>query len=68
MEHCLRTRKFPAFTVLFVVFFTLVATGKDQAEIVPSVCSAQNPDCFFQRFENFKLPRVEPVKVQYDPG
>ncbi|XP_073259502.1 transmembrane prolyl 4-hydroxylase-like isoform X1 [Porites lutea] len=63
MEHCLRTRKFPGFTVLFVVFFTLEATGKDQAEIVPSVCSAQNPDCFFQRFENFKLPRVEPVKV-----
>lgn len=60
MEHFCRVR---VVTVFFLVFVTRSVTAEEQINSVPSVCSPQNPDCYFERFGNFKIPQVEPVKV-----
>ena len=60
MEHFCHVR---VVTVFLLVFVTRSVTAEEQINSVPSVCSPQNPDCYFERFGNFKIPQVEPVKA-----
>ena len=51
------------------VFFLLITSlSADEEVIYPDTCSAQNTHCYFERYGNFKLPRIQPIqasKIQF---
>ena len=50
-----------AYTLLISEFISITANKQDISST--NVCSPQNPDCYFERFANFKIPQVDPVKA-----
>lgn len=49
------------FILLTVHFLLMTANG--EVTTAMTACSPENPDCYFERFANFKIPQVEPVKA-----
>ena len=49
------------FMVVFLSLITLLSA--DEQVIYPDACSPQNTDCYFERYGNLKLPRVEPIQA-----
>ena len=46
------------------VFFLLITSlSADEQVIYPEACSPQNTYCYFQRYGNIKLPRIEPIQA-----
>ena len=64
MKQFNTTLEILVFIVLILPFFLLITPlAGDEQVANPDVCSPQNPDCYFERFGNLKLPRVEPIKA-----
>lgn len=49
------------FMVVFFLLITLLSA--DEQAIYPEACSPQNADCYFERYGNLKLPRIEPMQA-----
>jgi len=46
------------------VFFLLITfLSADEQAIYPEACSPENTDCYFERYGNMKLPRIEPIRA-----
>ena len=46
------------------VFFLLITSlSADEQVIYPEACSPQNTYCYFERYGNIKLPRIEPIQA-----
>lgn len=50
-----------AYTLVISEFFSITAYKQEVSST--NVCSPQDPDCYFERFANFKIPQVDPVKA-----
>lgn len=63
MRHFNRTSRILVFICLIVGFSSKTPVLANDKVVHPDVCSPQNPDCYFERFSNLKLPRVEPIQA-----
>lgn len=52
---------------IFLILGLLSATGSSQQlPRAATPCLPNNPKCYFERFANFKIPQVEPLKVSWN--
>ena len=50
--------------IFLAVFFPLMTLlSADEQEIYTEACSPQNTDCYFERYGDLKLPRIEPIQA-----
>lgn len=49
------------FLVVFLLLITLLSA--DEQVSYSEACSPQNTDCYFERYGNLKLPRIEPIQA-----
>lgn len=64
MKQLNTTFEILVFIVLSLSFFLLITPlSADEQVVYPNVCSPQNPDCYFERFGNLKLPRIDPIQA-----
>ena len=57
-KHGIQVLGFMAVSVLLIT-----SQSADEQVIYPDICSAQNTQCYFERYGNFKLPRIEPIQA-----
>ena len=46
-----------------ISFLLVTSISADEQVIYPDICSAQDTHCYFERYGNFKLPRIEPIQA-----
>ncbi|KAL9950843.1 hypothetical protein ACROYT_G043408 [Oculina patagonica] len=64
MKQLNTTFEILVFIVLSFSFFLLITPLSAEEQVVyPNPCSPQNPECYFERFGNLKLPRIDPIQV-----
>jgi len=63
MEQFFGMGRFVIIAFIHLIAHFLSITAKEQVVSPTNVCSPQNPECYYERFGNFKIPQVEPIKV-----
>lgn len=57
------TRGIQVLGFLAVFFLLITSLSANEQVIYPETCSPQNTDCYFERYGNFKLPRIQPIQA-----
>ena len=63
MDQFFGMGRFVIIAFIHLIAHFLSITAKEQVVSPTNVCSPQNPECYYERFGNFKVPQVEPIKA-----
>jgi len=63
MKRSKTTHGVLALTFMAVFLLLITFLSADEQVIYPEACSPQNTDCYFERYGNLKLPRIEPIRA-----
>ena len=63
MKRSKSTQRIQVLGFMAVFFLLITSLSADEQVIYPEACSPQNTYCYFQRYGNIKLPRIEPIQA-----
>ena len=63
MKRSKSTQRIQVLGFMAVFFLLIKSLSADEQVIYPEACSPQNTYCYFQRYGNIKLPRIEPIQA-----
>ena len=63
MKRSKSTQRIQVLGFTAVFFLSITSLSADEQVIYPEACSPQNTYCYFQRYGNIKLPRIEPIQA-----